>query len=164
MLGHNNIFIFKNWWSIPQIKGCNLKWTLIFLCWYPFSSGWSWSSKAWFKLRKSFIWIPLYIFSIQKASFIFLFGYSKFCSGTWWIIFGELTNTNDSFEWWLKWFCSNDWINMINLQSRTTIKVWYEVSSLIIKRRLIWLTNLELNISVTSIWLFSLINSYHYHE
>ena len=128
MLGHNNIFIFKNWWSIPQIKGCNLKWTLIFLCWYPFSSGSSgssWSSKSWFKLRKSFIWIPLYIFSIQKASFIFLFGCSKFCSGTWWIIFGELTNTNDSFEWWLKWFCSNDWIDMWSYtELKITIIFW----------------------------------------
>ena len=35
-------------------------------------------------------------FSIRKANFIFMFGCSKFCSGSWWIIFGVSTNANES--------------------------------------------------------------------
>ena len=74
-----------------QLIACDVKWTVTLRPWVSYLS----SSPSWFRLRKSLISLSLF-FSIQKTNFIFLFGCGKFCSGSWWIIFGESTNANES--------------------------------------------------------------------
>ena len=73
-----------------ELIACNVKWTVIFR---PRVSYLVQSILVQTSQISHFI---ISFFSIQKTNFIFLFGCGKFCSGSWWIIFGESRNVNES--------------------------------------------------------------------
>ena len=82
---------FKEIYNKLRYNGSRVMWkNVIFVRGYPFSF-----RPSSFVYHKSLISKPIF-FSIRKANFIFMFGCSKFCSGSWWIIFGVSTNANES--------------------------------------------------------------------
>ena len=73
-----------------ELIACNVKWTVIFRPWV------SYLVQSILVQTSQISHFIISFFSIQKTNFIFLFGCGKFCSGSWWIIFGESRNVNES--------------------------------------------------------------------